>query len=244
MIKIRAFRAVDDHDACRKFIMGHTHVLENIGVKRVTSSKDEWMYNPASFVIIVESEDGEKVYGGARVHVAGGTQPLPIEEATGYLDKKIFDVVKDYAAAGTGEICGLWNSREVAGMGIGSVFLTRASVTISTQIGLNTLFALCAPYTIAMAQNVGYHILETVGNKGTFYYPKLDLIATTMILEDVDTLKLASVEERDSIMSLRSNPNQVRVEVLRKKELEINYQLEIPNINSWYTAGILKFPAH
>ena len=224
--------------------MGHTHVLENIGVKRVTSSKDEWMYNPASFVIIVESEDGEKVYGGARVHVAGGTQPLPIEEATGYLDKKIFDVVKDYAAAGTGEICGLWNSREVAGMGIGSVFLTRASVTISTQIGLNTLFALCAPYTIAMAQNVGYHILETVGNKGTFYYPKLDLIATTMILEDVDTLKLASVEERDSIMSLRSNPNQVRVEVLRKKELEINYQLEIPNINSWYTAGILKFPAH
>ena len=59
MIKIRAFRAVDDHDACRKFIMGHTHVLENIGVKRVTSSKDEWMYNPASFVIIVESEPGE-----------------------------------------------------------------------------------------------------------------------------------------------------------------------------------------
>ena len=239
-MKIRAFRAIDDHDACRKFIIGHSHVLENIGVKKVTSSKDDWMHNPAAFVIIVESEDGEKVYGGARVNVAGGTQSLPVEEATGYLDAKIYDVIKEYALRGTGEICGLWNSREVAGMGIGSVFLTRACVTISTQIGLSTLFALCAPYTISMAQNVGYTILESVGNKGTFYYPKLDLIATTMVLEDVGTLKLASEEERTSIMSMRQNPNQVRIEVLRKKELEINYRLEIPNIDSWYDSGIIK----
>jgi hypothetical protein len=240
MIKIRAFRAIDDHDACQKFVIGHRHVLENIGIKKVTSSKDSWMENPAAFVIIVESLDGEKVYGGARVNVAGGSQLLPIEEATNYLDPKIHDVVNEYAVDGTGEICGLWNSREVAGMGIGSVFLTRASVTISTQIGLKTLFALCAPYTIAMAENVGYHILETVGNKGTFYYPKLDLIATTMILEDVSTLRLASEEERASIISLRSNLNQLRVEILRNKELEIYYQLEIPNIDSWYKSGIVR----
>ena len=145
MISIRAFRAIDDLEACQKFVIGHRHVLENIGVKKVTSSKDEWMYNPGAFVIIVESLDGEKVYGGARVEVAGGSVKLPIEEATGYLDTRIYDVVKEYTPAGTGEICGLWNSREVAGMGIGSVFLTRACVTISTQIRLSTLFALCAP---------------------------------------------------------------------------------------------------
>ena len=96
MISIRAFRAIDDLEACQKFVIGHRHVLENIGVKKVTSSKDEWMYNPGAFVIIVESLDGEKVYGGARVEVAGGSVKLPIEEATGYLDTRIYDVVKEY----------------------------------------------------------------------------------------------------------------------------------------------------
>ncbi len=240
MITIRAFRAIDDLEACQKFVIGHRHVLENIGVKKVTSSKDEWMYNPAAFVIIVEDVDRTKVYGGARVEVAGGTTRLPIEEATGYLDSKIYDVVKEYAVDGTGEICGLWNSREVAGMGIGSVFLTRACVTISTQIKLKTLFALCAPYTIKMAENVGYHMLQTVGNKGTFYYPKLDLIATAMILEDVDTLSRGDREEVDSVMSLRAKPIQMRIETLRKKELEIHYNLQIPNIDKWYESGIIQ----
>ncbi len=240
MITIRAFRAIDDLEACQKFVIGHRHVLENIGVKKVTSSKDEWMYNPAAFVIIVEDLERTKVYGGARVEVAGGTTRLPIEEATGYLDSKIYDVVKEYAVDGTGEICGLWNSREVAGMGIGSVFLTRACVTISTQIKLKTLFALCAPYTIKMAENVGYHMLQTVGNKGTFYYPKLDLIATAMILEDVDTLSMGDREEVDSVMSLRAKPVQMRIETLRKKELEIHYNLQIPNIDKWYESGIIQ----
>ena len=240
MITIRAFRAIDDLEACQKFVIGHRHVLENIGVKKVTSSKDEWMNNPAAFVIIVEDIDRTKVYGGARVEVAGGTTRLPIEEATGYLDSKIYDVVKEYAVDGTGEICGLWNSREVAGMGIGSVFLTRACVVISTQIRLKTLFALCAPYTITMAENVGYHMLQTVGNKGTFYYPKLDLIATAMILEDVNTLSRGDRDEVASVMSLRAKPVQMRIETLRKKELEIHYNLQIPNIDKWYESGIIQ----
>jgi hypothetical protein len=242
MLKIRAFRAIDDPDACRKFIVGHRHVLESIGVKKVTSSKDEWASNPAAFVIIVESPDGERVFGGARVHVAGGTQPLPIEEATGYLDASIYDVVKAQAINGTGEICGLWNSREVAGMGIGSVFLTRACVIISTQIGLKTLFALCAPYTVKMAENVGYRILDTIGNKGTFYYPKLDLVATAMLLDDVDVLSLAEESERDSITSIRENLTQVRTELLRNKEIVLDYHLEIQHINDWFTTGIIQNP--
>lgn len=244
MIKIRAFRAIDDYDACQRFIVGHQKVLENIGVKKVTSSKNEWAENPAAFVIIVESLDGSKVYGGARVHVSGGTQPLPIEEATGFMDKTIYDVVNDYAYNGTGEICGLWNSREVAGMGIGSVFLTRACVAISSQIRLQSLFALCAPYTVKMAESVGYHLLDKVGNKGTFYYPKLDLVATAMLLEDVQTIVRAEPEERNHIMAMRSALNGLRIEILRAKELEIDFQLEIPNIEEWYKSGILKKPLY
>lgn len=240
MITIRAFRAVDDYDACEKFMLGHRRVLENIGIHKLTSSKDDWMVNPAVFVTIVESEDRSKVYGGARVNVAGGTQPLPLEEATGYLDPSVYDIVKQHAITGTGEICGLWNSREVAGMGIGSVFLTRACAAICSQIGLQTLFGLAAPYTVKMAQNVGYEILENVGNNGTFYYPKLDLIATALVLEDVKTLIKAEPFEHERIFSLRAQPNQQTKEVLRKKELEIQYSLEIPHIEEWYESGIIE----
>jgi hypothetical protein len=233
VVRLRAFRAIDDDKSCELFIEGHTRVLTSIGVTKVTSSKHEWMYNPASFVLIVESIDRKFVYGGARVHVAGGTQPLPIEEATGLLDSKIFDIIKNYAKFGTGEICGLWNSREIAGYGIGSIFLTRAAVAISSQIGLQSLFALCAPYTVSMAELVGYEHEKSVGNEGTFYYPKLDLVATAMVLKDVNQLSKATDVDKDAIFTLRDNPNVIRKETLRKKEIEIHYSTNIPNLNKW-----------
>ena len=76
--------------------------------------------------------------------------------------------------------------------------------------------------------------LETsVGNNGTFYYPKLDLVATAMILKDVTNLGKANQEERDAIFKLRENLNIVRKEELRKKELEIHYELQIPKLDQW-----------
>ncbi len=233
VVRLRAFRAIDDPKTCERFIEGHEHVLTAIGVKKVTSSKNDWMYNPAAFVLIVESLDGERVYGGARIHVSGGTQPLPIEEATGKMDPKIFDLVWEYAQEGTGEGCGLWNSREIAGYGIGSIFLTRAAIAIAPRIGIKSLFALCAPYTINLTKSVGYRQETSVGNNGTFYYPKLDLVATTMILEDVQHLPLASEMDKNAIMDLRAQGEVIRIEELRSKEIEIHYSLQLDNLKNW-----------
>lgn len=233
IVRLRAFRAIDDPETCELFLEGHAHVLTSIGITKVTSSKDEWTKNPAAFVLIVESLDRKKVYGGARLHVSGGTEPLPIEQATGAMDPAIFDLVYDYAQQGTGEGCGLWNSREIAGYGIGSIFLTRAAIAISPQIGLKSLFALCAPYTVKMCQGVGYEIETSIGNEGTFYYPKLDLLATTMILKDIDNLSTASEEDRNAIMELRNNLEVVRVEVLRKKIIEIHYEIKLSYLEKW-----------
>lgn len=233
IVRLRAFRAIDDPKTCDLFIEGHTHVLTSIGVTKVTSSKNEWMYNPAAFVLVVESLDGQKVYGGARVHVAGGNQPLPIEQATSALDPNIFALVWKYAQHGTGELCGLWNSREIAGYGIGSIFLIRAAAAISFQIGIQSLFALCAPYTIKPGENVGMELEASVGNDGTFYYPKLDLVATTMILKDVPVLSKANEEDKSCIIKIRENLNIVRTEVLRKKEIEIHYETAIPKLSDW-----------
>src|SRR5881227_3331810 len=93
-IRIRAFRALDDPETCLKFIHGHRRVLSIYGIENITTNTEDWMYNPAIFVIVVESLDGEKLYGGARVQAANGIQPLPIEDAIGKLDSKIYDIVK------------------------------------------------------------------------------------------------------------------------------------------------------
>jgi hypothetical protein len=233
VVRLRAFRAIDDPRSCELFVEGHRRVLTSIGVDKVTSSNNDWINNPAAFVMIVESLDRQHIYGGARIHVSGGSKPLPIEQATGALDDSIYDLVWNYAQKGTGEGCGLWNSREIAGYGIGSIFLTRVGVAMSTQIGLGSLFGLCAPYTVKMAQSVGYEIEESIGNKGTFYYPKLDLVATVLILRDLKDLSTADEENREAIFALRKNLQGVRIEELRNKKIEIHYDIEIPNMNKW-----------
>ncbi len=231
-IKIRAFRATDDPVSCDKFIEGHAHVLEVAGVKKVTSANHDWKYNPASFVIIVENEAGDRVLGGARLQCADGAHPLPIEIATSEFDQRIFDVVKHYSQNGTAELCGLWNSREVAGLGIGAFFSTRVGVVIAEQVGVESIFALCAPYTVKFAEKVGCRVLKSIGNNGTFYYPKLDLLATIVLLEDALTITQADAAEQERIFNIRKNLKQVYTErsPIRDMEVNIHYDLEIKNI--------------
>lgn len=232
-IRIRAFRATEDPEACLKFIEGHRRVLTIYGIENITTNSDEWMYNSAIFVVVVESLDGKKLYGGARVQAANGIIPLPIEEATGEMDNKIYDIVKHYTQFGTGELSGLWNSKEVAGLGIGSFFPSRTSVVIAEQIGLTTMFSLCAPATVRFNQWIGSSPLTSVGNNGTFYYPKIDLLATACFLPDVEELRNAAVREREKMFYLRQNPKCIVKEKSPFKNLYVNvhYDLEIKSAN-------------
>jgi hypothetical protein len=229
MVKIRAFRAVDDVEACMKFIEGHRRLLEiHFGVAKVTSSNNDWVNSENTIVIIVEDESGEKVYGGARVQMVDGKIPLPIEHALGHYDPKIFEFVKD----GCAEICGMWNSMEVAGMGIGSLILCRVCVSIVNQLPIDKIYVLCAPVTTRMGKRVGAVVEESLGDKGIFFYPKDDFVATAMAILDVDVLEHADEKERQNIFELRANPNQIKKEKGPKGEFEVIYQLEIPNLKN------------
>ncbi len=226
-ICIRAFRAPDDPETCFKFIQGHRKVLSIYGIENITTNTEEWVYNPSIFVVVVESLDKEKLFGGARLQAADGINMLPIEEATGKMDPKIHDVVNHHSQFGTGELSGLWNSKEVAGLGIGSLFPSRASVIIAEQIGLTTMFSLCSPTTVRFNQWIGSSILTSVGNNGTFYYPKLDLLATACFLEDVVTLKNAHPRERDKMLYLRNYPTAIVTEKSPFKNLHVNVHYDL-----------------
>lgn len=230
--RIVAFRAIDKPDLCDKFIEGHRRVLSGIGVHKLTSSRDEWASNRASFVVLVESLDGQKVLGGARLQAADGITRLPLEDATGYMDARVYDLIYDYSLEGVAEVCGLWNSAEVSGMGIGSIFLIRSALAMSNQIGLKAMFALCSPFTTRIAGNYGFLTEESIGNKGTFYYPKLDLLATLTVQKDAEGLSNASDLEKDRIMDLRKTPLQLTMELARRKIVEIDYSLMLEHVNT------------
>jgi hypothetical protein len=230
-VVVKAFRAIDNPKACEKYVEGHVRVLKIYGITMITSANVEWFTDPYTYVVLVESEDEEKIYGGARIQVAGGKFELPIEKAVKDFDANVHDLVHRLTPEGTGELCGLWNSREVAGLGIGSIYLGRVGVAISTQLKLNTLFALCAPATVKNCMRVGFLVETSLGNNGTFYYPKEDLIATAVLLNDIPTLVNAEPDERDAIMDLRANPTQLKFDAAPKgRILEIDYHIQIPNI--------------
>ena len=232
MIQIRTFRAPDDQEACEKFIVGHRKLLEIFGISKITSNRQDWVDDEQTIVILVEDKDTGTVYGGARVQMVSEQFSLPIETAIGKYDDKIYDMInQDQSRGGTCEICGLWNSREVAGMGIGSYILSRVGVAITTQLPVVSLFVLCAPITVKMGLRLGCTVERELGNDGLFYYPKEDLIATVMRLKDINDLSLATELERDKILSLRQNPHQVISERGPKGTFEVEYNLAIPNLN-------------
>lgn len=223
MFKLIAFKAVDDQERCQKFIEGHRQVLESIGVKKVTSANDAWVNNPDVIVVIVESDEDGLIYGGARIHRANAQFPLPMVEAIEELDSSIRDVIAKDIDTGTGEICGMWNSRKITGMGIGAIFMSKACLALSPKLQVTSLYALFAPVTVKLGLEMGYEILTQVGNNGTFYYPKLDLIATAMKLYDAVNLPMTTQDHRDSIFQIRQNDSLVIEENYRGRHIKLSY---------------------
>lgn len=230
MLKVRTFRAIEDIESCRIFAEGHANVLRDYGITKVTSSRNDWFENPDVYVALVETEDGSEVVGGERIHVANALVPLPIEDAVSVVEKGIHPLVASYADHKiTGELCGLWNSKSIAGRGV-SYMLTKLGVAMAHLLGMDSLFVLCAPYTVAMCQSAGFTIETSIGNKGTFIYPKLDLIATALVIKDMWALASSDPEQSKQIFSLIHNPVGTMVEIGQKGETEIKYNIKLPNL--------------
>ncbi|MCF0040288.1 hypothetical protein [Dyadobacter fanqingshengii] len=225
--KIKAYKATEDIETSYRYIDEHRKVLEAYGVKQVTSASHDWLNDENTYVIIVESEDGEKIYGGGRIQVRNEKMKMPMEGAIAKKDERIYGYVDNLGEKKLAEFCGLFNSKEVAGYGIGSIFLGRIGVAITSQVGVDHLLALCSPPTLRQCLRIGFEIIRDLGNNGTFYYPKEGLIATAIIVNDLYNLPHAHEEERERIMNLREHPVQYAVEKGPKGEIALHYNLDM-----------------
>jgi hypothetical protein len=229
MIKIRAFKVTDDPNACLRYIKGHHLVLESYGVTKVTSLNADWIDDPYTYAIIVESEDGKKVYGGGRIQIRSAKLRMPMEDAIAILDDRIYAYADQLGDLKVAEFCGLWNSKEAAGYGIGSIYMGRVGVSIASQLNIQYLTALCSPGTLRNCLKVGFRVIRELGNNGTFYYPKEDLTATALLIEDLNDIPHADPIEREAIFKIRENLTGVAIEKGPKGEMEFMYDLHIVN---------------
>lgn len=186
------------------------------------------MSDPDMYCIVALSEDEQEIYGGIRIQISSEHKMLPVEKAIGRMDGRIYDLVKRFRDdGGVGELCALWNAKVIAGLGI-SVLLTRAGISVTNQLGINTLVGICGEYTLKMFQKVGFVVDNTLGFNGLFPYPKDEFTARVLGILNSSTLDTADPYDKERIQSIRENPEQITVEQGTKREIEIEYHLLIP----------------
>lgn len=230
--KVKVFSAVDDKAATEKYLEGYQKVLEAYGVPKVTSAQNNWTSNPKAYIILITNEDESKILAGARIQVRTPESPMPLEMAIAILDERIYPYVNEIGHYNVAEFCGLYNSKEVAGLGIGSIMLGRIGVAITNQLGIKNLMALCSPATLRNCLKVGFELIRSIGNEGTLYYPREDLVASALIIKDIHNLPLANPAEREEIFKLRATPQGQDLLTGPKGDVGFNYDLVIPNIKS------------
>ncbi|MDJ1481677.1 hypothetical protein QNI16_14345 [Cytophagaceae bacterium YF14B1] len=225
MLKIRAFRAIDDEIACLGFMEGHIRVLADYGITSISSNSSEWKDSASVYVVVAEKEDGT-IVGGGRLHITDGIDILPMEKAVGDQDARLKDVLYSYPLGHTGELCGLWNARQIAGSGL-SILLVRSLIAITNQIGLKSLFTFCSEYTIELGRRVGFQLESGVGDNGAFIYPGINYLGRVFRIPDIYTIETATEYDRTRIQELRMRPGQTCLEQGSKGEVQIDYDLLI-----------------
>jgi hypothetical protein len=227
----RAFKAIEEPDLCRRFLQGHQKVLVSYGITNITTNTADWMKWDCVYGVVAENEEGE-VLGGVRIHLADGEHALPVEKAIGKMDPKIHEIVKAYINDGVGELCALWNGREVAGLGV-SIMIVRAGISVVSQLKCSILMGICADYTLKMFSKVGFVVDNSLGNKGEFVYPNENYVARVLGILNAKDLASAEEYDRQKMLDLRNNPEQTCIEQgPGDKTVEIEYLLSLKKLSA------------
>lgn len=234
-IRIRIYKATDNLDACQRFAFGHEQVLASYGIKKVTSSDTKWFNDNDVYMVMVESVSGDKIFGGARLHLKNNSFKLPLEKAIEKMDPRINALVVSKDDYKTVELCGLWNTKSMSGSGLSAILIrvgvAKAGLFAYNEFNMKYLFTLSSPWTINMVKNLGFEIETSIGKNGGFNYPTPEFKAYVLKLKDISTLKKAKDNERKDIFNLRENPVQRRTENGPKGKIEIEYNLLVSDKN-------------
>jgi hypothetical protein len=233
-ITIRAFRAPEDAQRCRTFMIEHENVLKDLGVASVVKYDETWMSDPDTIVFVAEHESLGMVAGIRLQRAKTGTQ-LPMERALNRIEPGLIDHLDTLAKHGNAELGALWNAHRFAGNGLPHLLIA-AAVSTANQANLTSVVCFVAEYIAPYCSMTGFQAIEQFGNKGCYNYPLPEMRSYVMVVPDTRSLSHANPIERHRALSLRLRPNQVRSEQPKRNELEVTYDLLLDREDETYTA--------
>lgn len=219
-------RASDDYSLCENFVKGHRQLLavNDVDLGPIDTS---WFNSSDVYLLVVRRAGESEILGGAKLVVFDKEENLPLLQLLKEDYPELTNYLKDYSENGLIEISGLWNSRSVAGLGLGSEQLIRTSIAICGLLNVATVITFCSPFVTRFAELYGFMPLSKFGQNGSIPFPDNRWMSTINILLDPHVMSKADDIEKEIIFELREQPNQTRNFNSRGKELTIKFELEL-----------------
>lgn len=221
-------RASQDERLCKRLLQGHKRVLEAYGIKNLSSFRTDWFQRDDVLLIAVLSPDGERVLAGARMQPGQVPNDFPLHQAVGHMDDNVGEFLSNIIEEGAYELNALWNSIELAGMGLGSEFLIEVAMAALPLLEAKHLVALTSPVTRRWREKHGWRLREDLGQEGYFVYPKPSLRATVEHYMFPEYEASVQGEVQELMASIRRRPEDVTTYVHGPKgQLKIRLNLTI-----------------
>ena len=170
-VHLRVLRSSEDISLCHKMVEGHKRVLRAYGINKIASFNSDWIGRNDVILIAAMSADGERVLAGTRLQSGPKPDGYPLYNAVGGMDENIAPWLKSIIPEGTIELNGMWNSIELAGMGLGVEWMVQSAMASMSMLDLRNLLALTSPVTRKMRNRMGWRIHDEFGDNGYFQYP-------------------------------------------------------------------------
>jgi hypothetical protein len=220
------YRASDNYEICENFVRGHRQLLAVNDVD-LGPIDNEWFTSPEVYLLVVRRAGQSEILGGAKMVVFDNDGNLPLLKLLNEDYPELINYLSEYSAGGLVEISGLWNSRSVAGLGLGSEQLIRTSIAVCGFLQIETVVTFCSPFVTRFAELYGFSPLSKFGNNGSIPFPYDRWMSTINILSDPFIMLKADEIEKEIIFDLRNRPNQSRKFNSRGKEITIKFELEL-----------------
>ena len=136
--------------------------------------------------------------------------------------------MEQYVEEGAFELGGMWNSIEMAGMGVEATFMIQAAMATLTMVGGRHLFALTSPVTRRMQKPLAFFTEKGIGDDGYFTYPTPKLRATIARYTFPEQLEDVQPDVRALLEGIWQDPEGMVHQVHGPKgELNLKFRLEV-----------------
>jgi hypothetical protein len=219
-------KAINDFDLCRRFSEGHRKLLENHNVD-LGPIDTGWYTDKNVFILVVKDNLNDEILGGSKLVVSDGNGNLPMEKLLSEDYPNLSDLLLNLSSKGIVEISSLWNSRSIAGWGLGSEQLIKASIVVSSFLNVDRVVTFCSPFVTRFAESYGFKPLENFGENGAIPFPDNRWMSTINVLYDINEMRFADYLCRSEIFDLKLNPIQSINYERRGRNLKVNFYLKV-----------------